>query len=94
MAPDDEVEQRRYDFGRAVSNRRRRLGLSQEALAHRIGYDRKSITRLENGSHSITIDRLWRITDALQVTIGELEADAAEIARKRRLPGLPAESDR
>lgn len=84
MAADDEVDQRRYDFGRAIGNRRRQLGLSQEALANRVGYDRKSITRLENGSHSITIDRLWVITDELQVTIGELEAAAAEIARKRR----------
>ncbi|MDQ1245939.1 MAG: Helix-turn-helix protein [Actinomycetota bacterium] len=82
---DDEVDQRRYDFGRAIGDRRRLLGLSQEALANQIGFDRKSITRLENGSHSITIDRLWVITDALQVTIGELEIAAAEIAKKREL---------
>lgn len=82
---DDEVDQRRYDFGRAIGDRRRLLGLSQEALANQIGFDRKSITRLENGSHSITIDRLWVITDALQVTIGELEVAAAEIAKKREL---------
>lgn len=85
MAVDDEVDQRRYDFGRAIGDRRRLLGLSQEALANQIGFDRKSITRLENGSHSITIDRLWVITDALQVTIGELEVAAAEIAKKREL---------
>lgn len=85
MAVDDEVDQRRYDFGRAIGDRRRLLGLSQEALANQIGFDRKSITRLENGSHSITIDRLWVITDALQVTIGELEIAAAEIAKKREL---------
>lgn len=80
---EDEVDQRRFDFGRAVFNRRKRLGLTQKLLADRIGWDRKSISRLENGNNAVTIDRLWRLTDELQVSIGELEADAAEIARRR-----------
>ncbi len=84
-SPPGAPEQRRYDFGRAVQRRRRSRGLTQEALAGAIGFDRKSINRLEKGTHSMTLDRIWAIADALEVTIGELESDAAGIANEREL---------
>lgn len=94
MADDDRAPRRRYFLGQAILVRREARGWSQEDLASRIGWDRKSVGRLENGVHAVTIDRLWRITDELQVSIGELEREAAEIARERgqRLP--PPEPDR
>lgn len=91
--PTDDVAQRRYDFGRALFDRRHELGLTQEALAELIGFDRKSIGRLENGTHAVTIDRLWVITDALQISIGELEQRAAVIASARQQRQPPAGPD-
>lgn len=85
--------QRRYDLGTAIYQRRKTRGLTQDELAELIGFDRKSINRVENGAHAITIDRLWMIADALQVSLGELEADAAAIAKKRRQRPVPAQPD-
>lgn len=84
MAEPDQIRQRRYDFGKAVAHRRKELGLTQEQLAELVGCDRKSINRLENGSTSITLDRLWPVTDALRISVGTLEAQAHKIARKRQ----------
>jgi len=94
VADDYPAQRRRYFLGQAVLQRRKELGLSQEDLADRVGWDRKSVGRLENGVHAVTIDRLWRITDELHVTIGELEREAAAIARRRGQPLLLPESGR
>ena len=80
---DDHIMQRRYDLGTAIFQRRRDLGLTQDELAAITGFDRKSINRVENGAHAITLDRLWLIADALHVTLGDLEVAAVDIAKKR-----------
>lgn len=84
MADPDEIRQRRYDLGKVVARRRKEMGLTQDRLAEIVGCDRKSINRLENGSHAITLDRLWPVADALHTSIGWLEDEAREIARKRQ----------
>ena len=91
---DDHIMQRRYDLGTAIYQRRKTRGLTQDELAEIIGFDRKSINRVENGAHAITIDRLWLIADALQVSLGDLAADAADIAKKRLRPPEPGPPDR
>ena len=83
-ASEDAGRQRRYDFGLAVQQERLGQGLTQEALAAQIGFDRKSINRLENGTTAMTLDRIWRVADALDVSIGELESRAVDIANERR----------
>lgn len=93
MADDQQAKRRRYLLGQALLAHRERQGLSQEELAHRIGWDRKSVGRLENGVHSVTIDRLWRITDELAITIGDLEREAAELATSREQQQQQAEQD-
>lgn len=83
MSGPDAIRQRRYDFGKAVALQRRAVGLTQEELADLVGCDRKSINRLENGSHAITLDRLWPVADALHISIGELDQRARQIASER-----------
>lgn len=83
MADPDEIRQRRYDLGKAVARRRKEMGLTQDRLAEIVGCDRKSINRLENGSHAVTLDRLWPVADALHVNIGWLEDEAQAIATRR-----------
>ena len=83
-ASEDAGRQRRYGLGVAVQQERLDQGLTQEALAAQIGFDRKSINRLENGTTAMTLDRIWRVADALDVSIGELESRAADIANERR----------
>lgn len=83
MPAPDAIRQRRYDLGKAVAQQRRAQGLTQEELAAIVGCDRKSINRLENGSHAITLDRLWPVADALKLTIGDLDLSARKIANER-----------
>ncbi len=54
-------------------------GLTQEALAERAGIDRKSISRIENGAFSPSLDRVWLIADALRVSVTDLVGTSAEI---------------
>lgn len=83
MSAPDAIRQRRYDLGKAVAMRRKAVGLTQDELADIVGCDRKSINRLENGSHAVTLDRLWPVADALEISIGELDARATQIANER-----------
>ncbi|MGY1793096.1 helix-turn-helix transcriptional regulator [Geodermatophilus sp. SYSU D00525] len=60
---------RRKAQGAAVRDRRQFLGLSQEALAQRAGVERKSVSRVKTGTYSPSVDRLWDICDALEVSL-------------------------
>jgi transcriptional regulator with XRE-family HTH domain len=70
------VRERRVRFGDAVRERRIAAGLSQEALAERVGIDRKSISRMETGAFSPSLDRVWMVAEALDVTMHELFEEA------------------
>jgi transcriptional regulator with XRE-family HTH domain len=72
------VRERRLRFGLAVRDRRLAAGLSQEALAERCGVDRKSISRVETGAFSPSLDRVWRLADALEVPLEDLVAELDE----------------
>ena len=67
----DRVQERRLTFGDAVRERRLAAGLTQEQLAERAGVDRKSISRMETGAYSPSLDRVWRVADALQITLSD-----------------------
>ena len=67
-----ELLERRRTFGTAVRERRRVLHLSQQQLADRAGVDRKTVTRVETAVGSLTMERMWRLADALDVDVREL----------------------
>lgn len=69
---DSEIKQRRLDFGLSVKALRKKAGLSQEKLAQIAEIDRKSISRIENGRLSPSVDILWAIADALKKEVYEL----------------------
>ncbi len=58
------------DLGRRVSERRRELGLSVEAVAERAGMDPSYVRTLEaNPSPQLTRAALWRLAAALETTM-------------------------
>jgi transcriptional regulator with XRE-family HTH domain len=61
--------------------RRRSLGLTQEGLAERVGWDRQAISRLENPTHSPSLDRVFILADALGVSLTELFKDFDQAER-------------
>jgi transcriptional regulator with XRE-family HTH domain len=50
----------------------KRLGLTQDALAAKIGRDKGFVSSLINGKRSASLETLTRIATALDITLGEL----------------------
>jgi transcriptional regulator with XRE-family HTH domain len=50
-----------------VRRHRADRSLTQEQLAELAGLDRKTISRVENGHYSPSLDNVWALADALNV---------------------------
>lgn len=74
-----------------IKSRREELGLSQEELAHRVGYkDRSSIAKIESGVNDITQSKIAIFAKALETTtlwlMGDTEAPPAHNLPSNCLP--------
>ena len=65
-------------FGRAIRNRRRVLGLSQEELAWRGGLNRSYVTDIERGARNPSLSTMAKLAAALQSPLYTLLRDAEE----------------
>lgn len=61
-------------FGRVLREAREATGLSQESFDDAVGMDRTTISLLERGKQSPTIETVWRLCDALDAKPSELLA--------------------
>ncbi|MFJ4682074.1 helix-turn-helix domain-containing protein [Streptomyces sp. NPDC088789] len=68
----DWVLSRRRGIGDRVRAARTGRALSQEKLGELTGLDRKTINRVEQGTHGTLIDHLLLIADVLDVPLAEL----------------------
>lgn len=77
-------EVRRKALGAALSAARRSAGLSQDELAQASGVSRPTISRLEQGTSSISSDRIWQLAYACGTTPAAIftAAQADEDVRK------------
>jgi len=66
------IQLKRRAFGKAVRNYRHLRNLTQEELAEKTELDRKTISRLENGLYSPSLDNIWAIAFAFNVNPEEL----------------------
>jgi transcriptional regulator with XRE-family HTH domain len=64
-------------FGQNVLRLRVRAGLTQAALAERMGIDRSHISLMENGDQNVTLLTLWQVAEALEAEPAELLMQAA-----------------
>jgi transcriptional regulator with XRE-family HTH domain len=82
-------------FGRAVRNRRRNLGLSQEELAWRGEVNRSYVTDIERGARNPSLRTIARLAEALQMPLSALLRETEENLFERsrdnapRLKGTP-----
>ncbi len=60
------------DFGNKVRERRKKLGLSQEALADIAGVHRTYIGMIERAEKNITLENIGKLAKALKVEISEI----------------------
>ena len=51
-----------------IKKRRRQIGLSQEELGKRLGVGKSCVCRLETENKNMTIERIERIADALEIS--------------------------
>ncbi len=59
-------------FGRAVKTQRARLGLTQEKLAERCGFDRTYISMLERGKRNPSLLNLLKLAKGLRTSVSKL----------------------
>ena len=62
-------------FGANLQYFREKAGLSQAAMADRMGVDRAHISAMERGQQNVTIITLWHVAEALDVKPAELLDD-------------------
>jgi transcriptional regulator with XRE-family HTH domain len=67
-------------FGRNMRRHRLAAGLSQEAVAVRMGVDRAHVSSMERGQQNVTLLTIWHAAEALGVKPAMLLADDAEFA--------------
>jgi transcriptional regulator with XRE-family HTH domain len=64
-----------HQFGRHLRTLRAKAGLSQEELASKCNLDRTYIGSVERGERNISLQNIWRISNALGVSPGEFFRD-------------------
>ena len=67
-------------FGRAVRQRRLRLGLSQEAFAARAGIHRTYVSSIELGKVQVSIGIAQQLSDALGTPLSKLWREVESLA--------------
>ena len=59
-------------LGKAIKAQREKLGLSQEKLAERCGFDRTYISMLERGKRNPSLLNLLKLAGGLQTSVSKL----------------------
>lgn len=71
-------------LGRRVREIRKSRGLTLEDLGHKVGLAPSTLSKIENGSLSVTYDALVALSSALSVGVTDLFADSREPAPMAR----------
>jgi transcriptional regulator with XRE-family HTH domain len=66
------MEDVRIRFGKALRQRRRRLGVSQEEFADMCGLDRTYVGGIERGERNVSLVNIERLAKSLQVSLSDL----------------------
>lgn len=70
-------------FGRGIRARREELGLSQEKLAERCGFDRTYISMLERGTRNPSLLNVVKLAKGLGTSVSNL-TEVLDATRTRR----------
>lgn len=62
----------RIRFGRAVRNRRQKLGVSQEEFADICGLDRTYLGGIERGERNLALINIEKIAQTFKISLSEL----------------------
>ena len=82
----------RQVFGENLRRFRTQAGLSQEAVAVRMGVDRAHVSSMERGQQNVTLLTLWHTSQAVGVKPADLLDEDFVIAGDGARPGDPSAS--
>ncbi len=66
------MEEVRIRFGKALRERRHKLGVSQEAFADLCGLDRTYVGGIERGERNVGLANIEKLARALKISLSEL----------------------
>jgi len=66
------MEDVRVGFGKAVRQRRTKLGMSQEEFAHMCGLDRTYVGGIERGERDVALRNIEKIAKAFGTSLSEI----------------------
>ncbi|MFF3959140.1 helix-turn-helix domain-containing protein [Streptomyces sp. NPDC001890] len=69
---DPAVVARRQAFGQRLRELRAEVGRTQASIAAEAGMDRAFYVNVESGKNNISLDKIFSLSDALEVDVGEL----------------------
>ena len=72
-------------FGRNLRRYRLAAGLSQEAVAERMGVDRAHVSSMERGHQNVTLLTIWQAAQALGRKPGEFLNEDAGVAAESEI---------
>jgi transcriptional regulator with XRE-family HTH domain len=80
------------EIGVAIRNRRKELGLSQEALAEKVGISYQQVQRYENGSTMLNVENMQRIAQVLDIPVTRFfETDQLHLIAEPATPYITSE---
>jgi transcriptional regulator with XRE-family HTH domain len=79
----------RKHVGALIRARRKNVGMTQVALAARMGMSRAALANVETGRQNIVLPQLYRFAATLDLPVTELLPDPAAITGKPRTQELP-----
>ncbi len=85
------MEEIEKHFGDAVRFHRKRLGISQEAFAHKAGVHRTYASSIERGRVLVSIAIASRLAVALEIPLSRLFRDVERFSRGESSEGSDAE---
>ena len=72
-------------FGKAISERRSYIAMTQQQLANQSGVHRTYISDIERGSRNVTVTTANRIANALEITASKLFTIADKKVRDQQI---------
>ena len=72
-----------HPFGELIVQERKRIGLTQYALAKRLNKNTRELAIIEKGFREPRFGTLMKMADALDIPVGELAEKLAEVIRKQ-----------
>lgn len=78
-----------HPFGELVVQERKRIGLTQYALAKRLNKNTREVAIIEKGLREPRFSTLMKLSEALGLPVGEMAEKLAEAIRKQEAENPP-----